>query len=480
DGVLLPDVVDLGDGGVGKAQQVADRVCVSAKALPTATDCHNLPSLPSVVVSAADIISDGVVREDVRVLPRAREALRPQPTDGLWQTPSSPVKPGPERVEMENGGGSAQPGEASRPDPAAQPVMTERAPAGLQTSEMGTRTAGAGRTVADFKGPLEGEAVSWPMNPGRRKSSRHWLGGRRRRDHRTSESKETCDSEDWNSRQTMVTTSSEVEKLESEGNRPQRPCVAILSPILEGEKPSPDVRSTAKVSEALIGLSVDVDGDSEGVLTSLQWPNLVPSEVGLALGEVSMEACCDSSPPWTASMADEAGASLLGELMVNEAGALASLASGYEECSTVVPMAAGSGLRKMMGGQLAQDVARVIADCGGQSLMVCGSSQPPVASVSSCNPPNVTDFVAAALVRGGEVIEDLQIVGSLGVARLVAAEPTGVSLLPLSCGILGMGDGGLVREKARVSSVVGEALRSQPHRWVMTASLIPGGAREWC
>ncbi|GAB2280925.1 hypothetical protein Dimus_015541 [Dionaea muscipula] len=278
----------------------------------------------------------------------------------------------------------------------------------------------------------------------------------------SSESEEKCDSEDRNSRETMVTTSSEVEKLESEGNRPQRPCVMILSPILEGEKPSPDVRSAAKVSEAPIGLSVGVDGDSEGVLTSRQWPNLVPSEVGLTLGEVSMEACCDSSPPWTASMADEAGASLPGELVVNGEGALDSLAGGCEECSMVVPMAAGSGLRKMMGEQLSQDVVGVIADCGGQSLMVCGSSQPPVASVSSCNPPNVTDFIAAALVRGGEVIEDLQFVGSLGVARSIAAEPTGVSLLPLSCGIVGMGDGGLVREEARVSPVVREALRSRP------------------
>ncbi|GAB2280923.1 hypothetical protein Dimus_015539 [Dionaea muscipula] len=86
----------------------------------------------------------------------------------------------------------------------------------------------------------------------------------------SSESEETCDSEDRNSRETMVTTLSEVEKLESEGNRPQRPCMMILSPILEGEKLSPDVRSAAKLSEALIGQSVGVDGDSEGVLTSRQ------------------------------------------------------------------------------------------------------------------------------------------------------------------------------------------------------------------
>ncbi|GAB2270705.1 hypothetical protein Dimus_005576 [Dionaea muscipula] len=78
------------------------------------------------------------VSEEVRGAPVAREALRSQPTDGLRQPLSFPAMP--------ESGVEAQPGEASRPAPAAQPVMTVRAPAGIQTTEMGTRMAGVGRT----------------------------------------------------------------------------------------------------------------------------------------------------------------------------------------------------------------------------------------------------------------------------------------------------------------------------------------------
>ncbi|GAB2290421.1 hypothetical protein Dimus_024699 [Dionaea muscipula] len=263
-------------GSLGVVQAVA--------ASPLVVVGSNMPTVGapcSVQVSPLSMGDGGLVREEAQVSPMAREALRSQPTDGLRHAPSSPAEP------------------------------------------------------ADFKGPLEGEAVSWPMNPGHRKSSRHWLGGRHRRDHRTS----------GEHRRPL--------ELDHAGEAPLRCPIPPQSRRRHGEKPSPDVRSAAKVSEALIGLSVGVDGDSEGVLTSRHWSNLVPFEVGLALGEVSMEACCDSSPPCTASMADKAGASLPGEFVVNGAGALASLAGGCEECSTVVPMAAGSGLRKKMGGQLA-------------------------------------------------------------------------------------------------------------------------------
>ncbi|GAB2302953.1 hypothetical protein Dimus_036950, partial [Dionaea muscipula] len=88
----------------------------------------------------ADVVCDsdggGMVREEGRAPPVAKEAVGPQPADGLRQLPRSSEESLP-----------AQPGEASRLTPAAQPVMTERAPAGLQTTEMGTRTAGVGRTV---------------------------------------------------------------------------------------------------------------------------------------------------------------------------------------------------------------------------------------------------------------------------------------------------------------------------------------------
>ncbi|GAB2303159.1 hypothetical protein Dimus_037155 [Dionaea muscipula] len=57
----------------------------------------------------------------------------------------------------------------------------------------------------------------------------------------SSDSEGTCDSADRISRETMVSTSSEEEKLDFEGSRHQRACVLMLSLILEGEKSSPDV-----------------------------------------------------------------------------------------------------------------------------------------------------------------------------------------------------------------------------------------------
>ncbi|GAB2296282.1 hypothetical protein Dimus_030407 [Dionaea muscipula] len=52
---------------------------------------------------AIDTPADGFVREEVRVSPTARGALRPQPNDGLWQPPSSPVEPVSKSVEKDKG-----------------------------------------------------------------------------------------------------------------------------------------------------------------------------------------------------------------------------------------------------------------------------------------------------------------------------------------------------------------------------------------
>ncbi|GAB2276080.1 hypothetical protein Dimus_010819, partial [Dionaea muscipula] len=49
----------------------------------------------------------------------------------------------------------------------------------------------------------------------------------------------------------------------------------------------------------------------------------------------------------------------------------------------------------------------------------------------------------------------------IGGARSVAAVTSCVPMLPLSYGNVGMGDGGLVSEEARVSPVAREAMRSQ-------------------
>ncbi|GAB2299479.1 hypothetical protein Dimus_033546 [Dionaea muscipula] len=71
-----------GSGSVVTAGAQAEINSLSVFASP-----HGLP------VSATAIVDDGLVREEVRVSSMAREALRPQPTDGLWRPPSSPMEP---------------------------------------------------------------------------------------------------------------------------------------------------------------------------------------------------------------------------------------------------------------------------------------------------------------------------------------------------------------------------------------------------
>ncbi|GAB2303231.1 hypothetical protein Dimus_037228, partial [Dionaea muscipula] len=62
-----------------------------------------LPCLPSVLDPLVGSCAVGCVREEVWVPQMAGEALRPQPTDGLWQPPSTSVGPVSERVEKEMG-----------------------------------------------------------------------------------------------------------------------------------------------------------------------------------------------------------------------------------------------------------------------------------------------------------------------------------------------------------------------------------------
>ncbi|GAB2302322.1 hypothetical protein Dimus_036336, partial [Dionaea muscipula] len=63
---------------VGSAMPVADPRCAS---------------LSPLLGGSVSQVGVGLVSEEVRVLPMAREALRPQPTDGLRQPPSSSMKP---------------------------------------------------------------------------------------------------------------------------------------------------------------------------------------------------------------------------------------------------------------------------------------------------------------------------------------------------------------------------------------------------
>ncbi|GAB2302389.1 hypothetical protein Dimus_036403 [Dionaea muscipula] len=98
-------------------------------------------------------------------------------------------------------------------------------------------------------------------------------------------------------------------------------------------------------------------------------------------------------------------------------------------------------------------------DYGGRTRLFNGSSLLPGASVSHCFPSFIPDFGVAALVGGGEA--------AWVIHWSVAATPTGVPSPSINAAvdivIEGMVSvGGLVRDDARVSPVVREALRSQP------------------
>ncbi|GAB2281336.1 hypothetical protein Dimus_015932, partial [Dionaea muscipula] len=98
-----------------------------------------------------------------------------------------------------------------------------------------------------------------------------------------------------------------------------------------------------------------------------------------------------------------------------------------------------------------------------EAVYSCG----PGASVSPCIPSYFTEIIDAAMVGGGDVMKAVPNVGTLGDTRSVAAGPTGAPLFPIFAAVDidngGMVSvGGMVREEARVSPVVREALRSQP------------------
>ncbi|GAB2286366.1 hypothetical protein Dimus_020782, partial [Dionaea muscipula] len=92
-GLALEGSVPVVDGGAGCGGLVE----------PAATVCSSLNCLPSVHDNLVGRFVVGCVREEVRVPQMVGEALRPQPTDGLWQPPSTSVGPVSERVEKEKG-----------------------------------------------------------------------------------------------------------------------------------------------------------------------------------------------------------------------------------------------------------------------------------------------------------------------------------------------------------------------------------------
>ncbi|GAB2275971.1 hypothetical protein Dimus_039162 [Dionaea muscipula] len=110
-GGLIPVIEQEVDGGFGGAamlipkgdggQQMGEDGAGSDAMMKTKDNVFS--SMNSLLISTVDTIADGFVREEVWVSLTTREALRPQPTDGLWQSPSSSVEPVLERLEKEKG-----------------------------------------------------------------------------------------------------------------------------------------------------------------------------------------------------------------------------------------------------------------------------------------------------------------------------------------------------------------------------------------
>ncbi|GAB2302372.1 hypothetical protein Dimus_036386 [Dionaea muscipula] len=110
---------------------------------------------------------------------------------------------------------------------------------------------------------------------------------------------------------------------------------------------------------------------------------------------------------------------------------------------------------------------------GGCSSMVAGMRQ--VVDVWD-GPQRGGDAMAEAELTHSMCDDGAQMGGIVPLpasVRSVEAATLGAPLLPMSCGILGVGDGGLVSEEARALPVAREALRSQPTDGLRQPPLTP-------
>ncbi|GAB2296304.1 hypothetical protein Dimus_030428 [Dionaea muscipula] len=125
DGVQQSVAGELDVGGEGGRLGYAVAVPDSATAVdmpvsrgPQLAVCSSLPSVPLMggddCCGSDDVVSEeveGMVREEGRAPPAAKEALRPQPADGLRQLPRHPVGPPPVSVVEAVVGGGLMPGD---------------------------------------------------------------------------------------------------------------------------------------------------------------------------------------------------------------------------------------------------------------------------------------------------------------------------------------------------------------------------------
>ncbi|GAB2266089.1 hypothetical protein Dimus_001116, partial [Dionaea muscipula] len=152
----------VADGrGLGEAM---GSVMAGSVSVATVNSC-----LHSLSISAVDTVADGFVREEVRVSLAAREALRPQPTDGLWQPPSSPVEPVAERVEKEKGiHGGASVAQAVHEGVQASRTYAHRVTAQAQTPPAAVSSQRVGTESAPDRSSPRMEDQGWQQSQSRR------------------------------------------------------------------------------------------------------------------------------------------------------------------------------------------------------------------------------------------------------------------------------------------------------------------------
>ncbi|GAB2303158.1 hypothetical protein Dimus_037154 [Dionaea muscipula] len=269
-----------------------------------------------------------------------------------------------------------------------------------------------------------------------------------------------------------------VEAIEAEAGE------RVLTETTVVRSPSPMLSSSPDLEECS---SVEEGVSPDPVVASSEVEIL--SDVVSALFEGSfLEASSSSSTqsPTTAVLLcqDSSDVGVLQDDRTHLVRSESVVADGVPPC----PSAGASGRLRMKmkmpegdAGVVGVGEGPVVVSFGGRLCIgreVVGAAQCTDEETVSFYPPSLS-CVAAAITGGGvEIDKEQQVIGCLGTVRLGAAGFSCVPLLPTSCDRVGLCDGGLVNEEARVSPVAREAMRSHldGSRRLLVPGLCDGGS----
>ncbi|GAB2302929.1 hypothetical protein Dimus_036922, partial [Dionaea muscipula] len=281
------------------------------------------------------------------------------------------------------------------------------------------------------------------------------------------------ESEVGESTEAPVTSSKEEKLLDSDGEHLPASRASILSPILENEDPLLGPLLDSPAWEALPHSEGGLPGvrasDEEGVLPRASLGNSSPpSRSGADVGDGGgFETCL--APIRCSALAESMGVAVVSDFPVS------SLPGGTNDSRAQVSSFT-SVLSSMMGEEDApgQDCGVMIGDVGQRVSVVSFGPGQDGSTSSVIHSELETDGVAqpaiaeSCLVSGHisghppqlELHRDSPV--PVGGTRPVDAGMLGGPILPLSCGMVGRGDGASVSEEVRGAPVAREALRSQP------------------